>query len=1222
MVGNSNRDSEFPARKSPMHCKRRVVVLEWLELPRAMGDGGARDDGGARLADVAHFTTKWYVESGGLVRGSYSGRRLRVAVGVQRRSEGEKDIQCEVRAAREQGDTLEVHGHRLGQKGVEALAAELRADQKIRKLVLCDTTIGPGGAGPLAEMLLQNQCITDITLQLNGLGDRGACAIAHGLASGSTCNLRSLALEEEGIGEAGITAIAAALSPRGARGPALALLEKLSLRGNPVSTPGAGALARALRLNTTLERLDLSSCSLSGLGAARLAEALPHNCTLLELRLVRNGIPVAGAIALASGLLHNEGLESLHLGANPCGSEAWLGFPMPDGRRSRVAGLVQAISSPPLINLSLFGTGLGNAGIAEMAVFLVDSRCKLESLDLGDNRLSCAGAIELSKVLPKQTTITTLGLWGNFIGSAGKPDADALARSIQRNKCLVSVSLHGNPIEHRSGPMAIIQRAMIRNQKHAAHTTREEELRASAVQSYLSRSSSRGSSRSLNSATAIDLTGSDVSTTEKPDLVPALALPTTRRSGQGEQRKPGVTLGVPGQTPREVRELDANGRTGRTPRPVEVQTDTLETNASVSPTETAPATATAASFRQKLLQHHHQSNRLLQDEHDIYVQEVITMARTQSTVGDDQVSPDKTSTAVDDPAPEASPAEAKPEPRPQKRKLRTPVLPTYPPRSEATPTSVGLVTSAAGKAARSVTVFIDNQTTMPLVLADKHIGPKDGRWTWSDRLVPACVRQNEQVVMASESIGGTSRERRPIVATRAAATVMYRLESEIAEKFRGVLRLEGIAAVANAALTAAVRDAQKDHNEPGVDENATLGVLIDALAEAASSMRVVVRRDQVQIRCRHRVAYTDVSESASAQTVTGWLGFAADGTMIWRSALPGERIVEKKAPATSDQKAPATSDQVESEPQPQPEPEPQPNPEPQPEPQLDLELGFDAKGPEPAETYDWQPKLLEDLGYLEILSDSGEDGVMSLTFLVDGGAVASLLRPAVPDQTSPGTGSRTNRPSSPKDINPNAAISPTLAQRLVDALIQYGPDWLSSSNGCPRESLQAVEVQVMPGYKAPAPQSCSVELSWAHDGRQATAKWIVKHCVERQDLAVQVSVAGAGSASKNFLSPYVGEEYSQSTKEPHLQISFTITPAKSMRTMVDAAVAAEDDSSESSEYIVEDESQSPIGGAEPVCTPPSAHLVAQLRHVRTSSVQMYYTFTHTLFGLSESFCKL
>ena len=44
----------------------------------------------ATLGDIAHVTNRWYIESGGLVQGSYCGRRLRVAVALQRRSEGEK----------------------------------------------------------------------------------------------------------------------------------------------------------------------------------------------------------------------------------------------------------------------------------------------------------------------------------------------------------------------------------------------------------------------------------------------------------------------------------------------------------------------------------------------------------------------------------------------------------------------------------------------------------------------------------------------------------------------------------------------------------------------------------------------------------------------------------------------------------------------------------------------------------------------------------------------------------------------------------------------------------------------------------------------------------------------------------------------------------------------------------------------------------------------------
>lgn len=1133
----------------------------------AVGDGD-----GPTLADVAHFTTKWFIESGGLVRGSYSGRRLRVAVDVQRRSEGEKDIQCEVRAAREQGDSLEVHAHRLGAKGADALARELRGDQKIRSLVLSDTDLGPDGAAPVAEVLRYNECITELTLQLNGLGDRGACTIAHAFTEGSTCILRKLALEEEGIGEVGTRAIAAALSPRGARGPALALLIKLSLRGNPVGTTGASILAKALQVNCTLESLDLSSCRLTGLGAARLAEALPHNRTLLELRLVRNGIPVTGALAMAAGLLHNKALESLYLGANPCSSEGWLGYPQAGGGRSPVPGLVQAISRPPLTELSLFGTGLGNAGLAEMARLLVDSVCKLESLDLGDNRLSSAGAMELAKVLPKQRTITTLGLWGNAIGSAGKPDADALARSIQRNKRLLRVSLDGNPIENQSMPMSIIQRAMKRNMKHAAQSAREAELQGSDPRT-----------------TAINLTGSTASSEEKIDLVPSLKIPSNS-SGQLQQ-KPSVSLGAAGQTPREVRELDADGRTGYTPRPVDANPDaSIFAEASGTPTASLSTTATAAALRPKLLKHRHPSKRLLHNEHNEYAQVQSEVARTGNATGDDQAMPlsnavDAITTATAAAAGTGTNDPDKPDSKShqQKRHLRAPVLAENPLRSEASASSIGLVTSAAAEAARSVTVFIDNQTTMPLVLARKYIGPKDGRWTWSDQLVPARVRQNEQAVMASESVGGTSRQRRPVVATRAAATVVYRLEGEKTEQFKGVLHLEGVAAVANAALMTEVHGARNDINvhEPGPDEDALVGGLLDALAEAASSIRVIVRRDQVQVRATHEVADADGSGSSK---MTGWLGFSVAGAMVWRPALPEERIAASKAATPSAQ----------IEPERAPEGEPQLEPEPQPK--------ADDDGPKPAELHNWETKTLEDFGsHLELVTDSGEDGTMSLAFLIDDGAVASLLDSPDAGEVSSNAAesqSSSNEPSASARLSKQNVLSRSLAKRFGDALSLYGPEWLSNVKDGTSDKHAVTDVLVLPGYQVPAPQSCTVELSWAHEGRKATAKWLVKHRVEGQDLAVKVSVDGAGSASKlsqDELGPFCGEEHSMSTKDPHLQFCFVVEPVKAMNRMAGAAVAQDEDLQ--CFQSIEEDPHSLIS-VDATCTPPAAHLVARLRCVR------------------------
>ena len=103
----------------------------------------------ATLGDIAHVTNRWYIESGGLVQGSYCGRRLRVAVALQRRSEGEKDVAHELAAAGEQGDEFEVCSHRLGAAGSRALARQLRDDTAIRTLVLRDAALSAAGAGKL-----------------------------------------------------------------------------------------------------------------------------------------------------------------------------------------------------------------------------------------------------------------------------------------------------------------------------------------------------------------------------------------------------------------------------------------------------------------------------------------------------------------------------------------------------------------------------------------------------------------------------------------------------------------------------------------------------------------------------------------------------------------------------------------------------------------------------------------------------------------------------------------------------------------------------------------------------------------------------------------------------------------------------------------------------------------------------------------------------------------
>ena len=85
---------------------------------------------------------------------------------------------------------------------------------------------------------------------------------------------------------------------------------------------------------------------------------------------------------------------------------------------------------------------------------------------------------------------------------------------------------------------------------------------------------------------------------------------------------------------------------------------------------------------------------------------------------------------------------------------------------------------------------------------------------------------------------------------------------------------------------------------------------------------------------------------------------------------------------------------------------------------------------------DWEPKTLDELGgaQLELLSDSGEDGVMSLAFLISGGAVASILRSPSPVASPKGPAAAASPKSSDGDSPPDASdvLAPELVVRLVE----------------------------------------------------------------------------------------------------------------------------------------------------------------------------------------------
>jgi len=98
------------------------------------------------------------------------------------------------------------------------------------------------------------------------LGDRGAAAVAITLSCPLSRSLGELSLEENGIGDAGACAIARALG-------AGAGIRRLSLRDNAIGDVGAEALAEALSRSTTIEEVDLWGNQISDVGKTMIQRA-------------------------------------------------------------------------------------------------------------------------------------------------------------------------------------------------------------------------------------------------------------------------------------------------------------------------------------------------------------------------------------------------------------------------------------------------------------------------------------------------------------------------------------------------------------------------------------------------------------------------------------------------------------------------------------------------------------------------------------------------------------------------------------------------------------------------------------------------------------------------------------------------------------------------------------------------------------------------------------
>jgi len=190
-------------------------------------------------------------------------------------------------------------------------------------------------------------------------------------------------------------------------------LEQLDLACNKLGDAAAIALSQALRSNKNLLSLNLSFNLIASSGVKAIAAALEQdNQSLQNLNLDENKIEEIGANALGEMLQTNQGLHCL----------------------SVISALV--VCEPFLSKLPMNKT--------------------LQRLNLAQNNLADAGAVQLAQILSSNEGLVHLDISGNAIED---PGAQAIFQALENNKFLQVLIMESNYCrDHGANALATLLR--------------------------------------------------------------------------------------------------------------------------------------------------------------------------------------------------------------------------------------------------------------------------------------------------------------------------------------------------------------------------------------------------------------------------------------------------------------------------------------------------------------------------------------------------------------------------------------------------------------------------------------------------------------------------------------------------------------------------------------------------------------------------------------------
>lgn len=275
--------------------------------------------------------------------------------------------------------------------------------------------------------------ITRVDLSYNSITDDGFFKLLKKILVKGRSSVINLNIMNNNITEVSILNLA--------KYAELVKLKYLRLNGNNFGVNGAEYFAEFLKKNVTLEYCDIGETNLTLTSVAHIITALrsdhggntslkvldlsriiplfnrysyetkwlayhieyllERNSTLIELHLQKNQFIGHDMEYLVRGLRRNEALLYLDLGYNNIGEYG-----------AELLGKYLA-EKPPLIFLNVAGNGIKDTGARALSFGLPYS--KIRALDIGHNKITDDGILDLLNTLKKYYYLRFLNIWGNTI---------------------------------------------------------------------------------------------------------------------------------------------------------------------------------------------------------------------------------------------------------------------------------------------------------------------------------------------------------------------------------------------------------------------------------------------------------------------------------------------------------------------------------------------------------------------------------------------------------------------------------------------------------------------------------------------------------------------------------------------------------------------------------------------------------------------------------------